>query len=65
MLIGTSDNTLQFGNLPAIGIDDHLTKRVHKTKYLGIIVDDSLTWNERIDFISTKIKHNVGMIKRV
>ena len=65
MLIGTSHNTLQFGDLLAIRIDDQLIKRVHKTKYLGIIVDDSLTWNEQIDFISTKIKRNVGMIKRV
>ena len=65
MLIGTSHNTLRFGNLLAIRTDDHLIKRVHKTKYLGIIVDDSLTWNEQIDFISIKIKRNVGMMNRV
>ena len=50
MLIGTYHNTIRFGNLLAIRIDDHLIKRVHKTKYLGIIVADSLTWNEQIDF---------------
>ena len=48
-----------------IQIDDHLIKRVYKTKYLGIIVDKSPTWNEQIDSISTKIKRNVGMMKRV
>ena len=32
---------------------------------MGIIVDDSLTWNEQIGFISTKIKRNVGMMERV
>ena len=65
MLIGTAHNTLRFGNLLAIRIDDHLIKRVNKTKYLGIIVDDSLTWNQQIDFISTRFKRNVGMMKRV
>ena len=65
MLIGTSHNTIRFGNLLAIRIDDHLIKRVHKNKYLSIIVDNSLTWNEQIGFISTKIKCNVGMMKRV
>ena len=65
MLIGTSHNMLRFGNLLAVRIDDHLMKRAHKTKYLGIIVDDSVTWNEQIDFISTKFNRNVGMMKRV
>ena len=65
MLIGNSHNTLRFGNLLTIQIDGHLIKRVHKTKYLGIIVDNSLIWNEQIDFISTKIKRNVGMMKRI
>ena len=64
MLIGTSHNTPRFGNMLSIRIDDYLIKRVHKSKYLGIIIDDSLTWNEQIDFISTKIKRNVGMMKR-
>ena len=65
MLIGTSPITLRFGNLLAIRTDDHLIKGIQETKYLGIIVDDGLTWNEQIDFISTKIKRNVGMMKRV
>ena len=65
MLIGTSYNTIRYGNLLAIRIDYHLIKIVHKTNYLGIIVVDSLTWNEQIGFISTKIKLNILMMKRV
>ena len=65
MLIGTSHNTIRFGNLLAIRIDDHLIKRVHKTKYLAIIVDDSLTWNEQIAFDLGGYETNVGMMKRV
>ena len=52
MLIGTSHNTLRFGSLHATRINDLLGST--QTKYLGIIVDDSQTWNEQIDFISTR-----------
>ena len=39
-------------------------KRVKHTKYLGLIVDDTLTWEKHIEYISTKINHNIGILKR-
>ena len=39
-------------------------KRVKHTKYLGLIVDDTLTWNRHIEYISTKINRNIGVLKR-
>ena len=55
---------LKFGDLIAIRIDDQLIKRVAHIKYLGIIVDDRLTWKEHVDYISKKISRNLGAIKR-
>ena len=46
MIIGSTQNVLKFGDLIAIRIDDQLIKRVAHVKYLGIIVDDRLTWKE-------------------
>ena len=34
-------------------------------KYLELIADDTLTWDEHVDQISTKMSKNIGIIKRV
>ena len=34
-------------------------------QYLGIIIDDKMSWKDQIDYISLKIKQNFGMMKRV
>ena len=54
MIIGSTQNVLKFGDMIAIRIDDQLIKRVAHVKYLGIIVDDQLTWKEHVDYISKK-----------
>ena len=33
-------------------------------KYLGLVVDDALTWSQHIDYISTKIAWGVGILIR-
>ena len=64
MIIGSTQNVLKFGDLIATRIDDQLIKQVAYVKYLGIIVDDRLTWKEHVDYISKKISPNIGAIKR-
>ena len=38
---------------------------LRKNKYLGITVDDSLTWEDHIDYITLKIDRGIGIIRRV
>ena len=38
-------------------------RRVRCVKYLGIIVDDTLSWDEHIENISVKIKRGIGILK--
>ena len=64
MLSGTAANVLKFGGLLAIRIDSYTIKRVHMAKYLGIIIDDKMSRKDHIDYISLKIKLNIGMMKR-
>ena len=56
---------LKFGSLLAIRIESYTIRRVHVAKYLGIIIDDKMSWKDHIDYISLKIKQNIGMMKRV
>ena len=56
MLYGTAANVLKFAGLLATTIDSCTIKRVNMAKYLGIIIDDKMSW---------KHQRNVGMMKRV
>ena len=40
-------------------------RRVKLIKYLGMIVDDKLTWSQHVDYISSKITRNIGILKRI
>ena len=53
---GTAVNVLKIGGFLAIRIDSYTIKRVHMAKYLGIIIDDKMSWKDQIDYITLKIK---------
>ena len=42
-----------------VGDSDCRISRVKLVKSLGLIVDDTLTWSDHIDYISTKIKRGI------
>ena len=65
MIIG---NPRRFGNLPkilAIRVENKLIKRVKMTKCLGNIIDQHLTWEDHIEYVSNKIRQNIGVLKRL
>ena len=70
MLIGTSQHLNQLDQNPestpyAIVIDQKEVRRVKCVKYLGMIVDDKLTWSQHVDYISSKITCDIGILKRI
>ena len=70
MLIGTSQRLNQLDQNPestpyAIVIDQKEVRRVKCVKNLGMIVDDKLTWSQHVNYISSKITCNIGILKRV
>ena len=46
-------------------VNNYEIRRVRKAKYLGLIVDENLTWEEHIDYICGKIKRGAGVLKQI
>ena len=49
----------------SIKINDVSIERVHKFNFLGVIIDENVTWNNHIDYIFSKISRTIGMLKRL
>ena len=56
MIMGTAQKLIQLGKIPGINIDNTLSRRVPFTKSLGIIIDETLSSENHIEYISAKIK---------
>ena len=46
-------------------VDGQEVRRVKIVKYLGMMVDDKLVWDHYVDYISSKITRNIGIVKRI
>ena len=69
MIIGTSHRLNKLDSLPEntpylISINGSYIRRVKQVKYLGLVVDNKLKWEEHIEYISSKIIRNIGVLKQ-
>ena len=64
MFIGTTQNITKINNLIAVRVDGKLIKRAKKVKYLGFVTDENMKWDEHVAYISSKIRRNLGVMKR-
>ena len=70
MIIGTPNSICNFDKDPEstpyliVGDGDCRIRRVNLVRSLGLIVDDTLTWSNHIDYISGKVKRGVGIIQK-
>ena len=46
-------------------LDSVSLERVNSTKFLGVIIDENLTWKNHIDAISKTISRNIGMLTKM
>lgn len=66
-------NYILFGNrirvdslsTTCITIDGVSVSRVSSTKFLGVIVDESLNWKQHVAHVSSKVSKSIGVINRV
>ena len=55
MFIGTTQNITKINNLIAVRVDGKLIKRAKKVKYLGLVIDENMKWDEDVAYISSKL----------
>ena len=48
-----------------IKIGETPIKQVSETKFLGIIIDDKLTWNPQIQYLRRKLSSSIGILDRI
>ena len=70
MIVGTPNSISKLYRVPGgtpyviVGASDCSIRRVKLVESLGLIVDDTLTWSDHTDYISTKIKRGIGVMKK-
>ena len=51
-------------HLTTLKINNHDIERVNTMKFLGALLDDNLSWKERIKYLENKIAKNIGLVYR-
>ena len=64
MLIESRQRLAGIDSEPIINIGGKNLRRVSKTKSLGILIDENLSWNDQIDDISKKASKGIGILRR-
>ena len=49
-------------HLPTLKINNHDIERVNTMKFLGVLLDDNLSWKEHIKYLENKIAKNIGLM---
>ena len=70
MIIGTSKRLENLDTSPettpyALYINNAPIRRVKQAKNLSLIIDEHLSWEQHIEYISGKLRRNIGILKRM
>ena len=49
-------------HLSTLKINNHDIERVNTMKFLGVLLDDNLSWKEHIKYLENKIAKNIGLM---
>jgi hypothetical protein len=49
----------------SLKIDDTVIEQVHNTKFLGVIINQNLTWHDHINTVCTKVSKSIGILLRI
>ena len=63
--ISCDNNLFMYKGKNAIAIDGKALNRVSEYKYLGVVLDASLTWNAHVDYLISKVRKRLAMLGRI
>ena len=55
----------EFGNEKHLKIADHTLMKVEKVNFLGVIIDEELSWEYQVDHLREKLDSCINIIKRI
>ena len=64
MVIGGRNKLSQFNDIARVANNDQL-ENVTKFKYLGVIINQHLTWHDYIEQLHSKIAKRLGVLKQI
>ena len=53
-----------FSHLPTSKMNNHDIERINTMKFLGVLLDDNLSWKKQIKYLENKIGKNIGIMYR-
>ena len=65
VIFGTDARLSKATDTVAIKIGDYEINRVYDFKYLGIVLNNSLTWKDHVRYVISKVGKRVGVLGRL
>ena len=53
------------GDNYVLHINDVALKQMQSTRFLGIIIDDKLSWQQHIDYLENKLNCQAGILNKI
>ena len=64
MIFTNKRYTQRFKSKFKVNINKQNIEKVQEFKYLGVIIDNKLTWSKHIEYLRTKISQVAGVIRK-
>ena len=61
----TCERVREYGSVNVLKLGNQKLKKVDKVKFLGVIIDENLNWEEHVDHMIKKLNSSIVMIKRI
>ena len=65
MIIGSNKRLRKINTDPIIKLGDNDLKRVKDTKSLGVMIDETLTWDAHVNLITKKVNKSMNVLRRL